>query len=115
MAELLALLSILGLSAKGRAAYGVPRSKLLDTLLEAMAAQPVHANQIQAGCQVSPSRLSTTMFTQMPAKLISPSWTNSSSACMERFSIHEGAADRVWGKKLRQSAYNDKWCHERCF
>ncbi len=53
VAELLALLSTLGLTPKGRAPYGVPRSKLLDTLLEAMDVQPVHANQIKAGCQLS--------------------------------------------------------------
>lgn len=42
VAELQALLAILGLTLKGRAPYGTPRSTLLQTLLEAMDAQPVH-------------------------------------------------------------------------
>ncbi len=46
--EILALLSTLGLSAKGRVSYGIPRSKLLETLLDALDAQPVHSCQTKA-------------------------------------------------------------------
>jgi hypothetical protein len=55
--ELLGLLSTLGLSPKGRASFGILRSKLLETLLEALDAQPVHSCQTKASTSSKPLNL----------------------------------------------------------
>lgn len=65
--ELLGVLSTLGLSPKGRASYGILRSKLLETLLEALDAQPVHSCQTKASPSSKPLNLGLPANGTLPA------------------------------------------------